>query len=72
VEIIIEVIEEYELGGNIGYFVTDNAPNNNTAVDHVIYYYFPHLRTKKQRLCRRLCCLSHVINLAVKAFLFRG
>ncbi|KJZ79535.1 hypothetical protein HIM_01004 [Hirsutella minnesotensis 3608] len=68
-EVIKEVIQEYNLQNRIGYFVTDNASNNNTAIDSLIARFLPHL-TPKQRLGRRLRCLGHVINLSAKAFLY--
>src|SRR6266487_4209533 len=68
-EIIISVIEEFKLNKYVGYFVTDNALNNDTAIDIVITYFFPNM-PEKRRKARRLRYLGHVINLAVKAFLF--
>jgi hypothetical protein len=68
-EVIKKVIREYDLQGNIRYFVTDNATNNDTAIDIALADLMPYL-TPKQRLGRRLRCLGHVINLAVKAYLF--
>ena len=68
-EVIIQVIDEFNIQSRIGYFVTDNAANNDTAIDAVVAYYFPHM-TPKQRVGRRLRCLGHVINLAAKAFLY--
>ena len=35
-EVIKEVIREYNLQNRIGYFVTDNAANNNTAIDMLV------------------------------------
>lgn len=63
------MIKDYELQDNIGYFVTDNATNNDTAIDIVLADLMPHL-SPRQRLARRLRCLGHVINLAAKAYLF--
>jgi hypothetical protein len=68
-QIIIEVIEEYDLQDQIGYFVTDNATNNDTAIGRVLDKLIPHL-TPKQKQARRLRCLWHVIYLAAKAFLY--
>ena len=68
-EIIIQVIQEFHLHKHVGYFVTDNASNNDTAIDIVVAYFFPNMPTK-QRRARRLRCLGHVINLSAKAFLF--
>ena len=68
-EIIIQVIEEFKLGKHIGYFVIDNATNNDPAIDIVLKHFFPGMPLKR-RNARRLRCLGHVINLAAKAFLF--
>ena len=68
-EIIIEVIKDFKLQKHIGYFITDNAPNNDTAIAFVLEHFLPHM-PEKRRLSRRLRCLGHVINLAAKAFLF--
>jgi hypothetical protein len=68
-EIIIEVIKDYKLGKHIGYFITDNASNNNTAIQFVLEHFYPSM-PEKRRLARRLRCLGHVINLAAKAFLY--
>jgi hypothetical protein len=57
------------LQARIGYFVTDNATNNDTAINEVLRRLCP-LLTETQRRSRRLRCLGHVINLAAKAFLY--
>jgi hypothetical protein len=41
VEIIIEVIKDYNLQQKIGYFITDNAQNNDIAIEAVLTYFFP-------------------------------
>lgn len=68
-EILIAIIKEYDLSKKIGYFVTDNATNNDVAIDCVLKELMPEL-TNQRRKARRLRCLGHVINLAAKAFLF--
>ncbi len=68
-EVIIQVIKDYALECKIGYFVTDNATNNDTAIDIVLKTLLPHLSTEA-RAGRRLRCLGHVINLSAKAFLY--
>ncbi len=45
-EIIIEVIKEYELGARIGYFVINNALNNDIAVDAILKHFFPAMTPK--------------------------
>lgn len=63
------MIDEFNLQARVGYFVTDNAKNNDTAIDIVLSHYFPNM-PRKQRRSRRLRCLGHVINLSAKAFLY--
>ena len=69
---IFEVIEEYGFASKVGYCVTDNATNNDTAlkvlaeslleIHSIIYDVDSH----------RLRCLGHIINLVVKALLFES
>jgi hypothetical protein len=63
-QVIAEVIEDYEIRDQLGYFVTDNAGNNDTAIDSLC----DSLGLEAES--RRLRCLGHIINLAVKAFLY--
>ena len=66
----MNVIIEYGIERNLGYFVTDNAPDNDAMMaplslalrrDHKLQYDPLHYRIR---------CQGHVINLAVKSFLF--
>ena len=68
-ELLADVLKDYELTDKIGYFVTDNASNNNTAVDILLRDIQPFL-SQQQRAHRRLRCWGHILNLAAKAFLF--
>src|SRR6266850_6839217 len=63
---IINVIDEYELRGQLGYFVLDNVTSNDTCVREILAKLRPDLDPKK----RRLRCFGHIVNLAAKAFLF--
>ena len=65
-QLVIELIEEYELIDKIGYFVLDNATSNDTCVAAVL----ARLRPELNPIHRRLRCLGHVINLTAKAFLY--
>ena len=67
--LLIQIIKEFEITDRLGYFVTDNAFNNDTAVDIVLRTCLPTL-TAAQRHQRRLRCWGHILNLAAKAFLF--
>lgn len=65
--IFLEVIEEYELNGKIGYFTMDNHDANDTMLSEIakeIDGFNP--------VARRLRCSGHVMNLIVQAFLFRS
>ena len=62
---ITDVLESYEIPDEkIGYFILDNAPNNDTAMNTL---------GERFGFCsmeRRGRCFGHVINLVVKAILF--
>jgi hypothetical protein len=63
-QVIAEVIKDYEIKDQLRYFMTDNAGNNDTAINALCELFG--IDTKS---CR-LRCLGHIINLAVKAFLY--
>ena len=69
-EVIIQVIKDYALERKIRYFVIDNITNNDIAINIVLKTLLPYLSTEA-RTGQRLWCLRHVINLSVKAFLYR-
>ena len=67
--VVLDVLRDFGFLGKLGYFVMDNAGNNDTLIETVsaallkegvIYDVDQH----------RLRCNGHVINLAVQAFLF--
>ena len=59
-----EVIDRYELGSKLGYFMLDNADNNDTCLE-TLARWFP-IDVNK----RRLRCIGHIINLIVRAVIF--
>ena len=64
---IINTLLSYEIIDKIGYFTLDNASNNNTAIAAI---------TKSLEFARnspkhQVRYIGHIINLIVKAFLFR-
>jgi hypothetical protein len=65
-EVVIPVLEEYEVSQNLGVFVTDNADSNDTAIRAILKSLRPDLNISD----RRARCLGHIINLAAKAFIF--
>jgi hypothetical protein len=63
-EITAGVINDYEIGQNLGAFMMDNAKDNDTALTELA------TRFDIDAKSSRLRCLGHVINLVVKALLF--
>ncbi|KJZ69476.1 hypothetical protein HIM_11138 [Hirsutella minnesotensis 3608] len=59
-----EVIDQYELGSKLGYFMLDNAKSNDACLETLIRW-FP----MDVNRCR-LRCIGHIINLVVRAVLF--
>ena len=67
--IVVELLTEYNIGGDlIGYSMLDNAPSNDTAVEHILRELCPWMNSK-QRRHPLLRCLGHIINLCCQAFL---
>jgi hypothetical protein len=67
--VLLQVLSEYQVWTKVGYFVLDNATNNDTMLGA----FARHLETLGilfDPKTHRLRCTGHVINLAVKAFLF--
>ena len=65
-EQVVQIIKDYNLIDKIGYFVLDNATNNDTCLEET----FDALSLEVQVKTRRLRCLGHVINLTAQAFLY--
>jgi hypothetical protein len=63
-EITAGVINDYEIGQNLGAFMMDNAKDNDTALKELATRFDIDIKFS------RLRCLGHVINLVVKALLF--
>ncbi|TKA39987.1 hypothetical protein B0A49_13726, partial [Cryomyces minteri] len=61
--LVKNVIKDYRVGSKIGYFVMDNASNNDTSLQ-VLSKEF-NIDVKKQRLR----CSGHIINLVCKAII---
>jgi hypothetical protein len=61
---VISVIEDFNIGDNLGFFVLDNASNNDTAMQAIgnRFGFDPQER--------RLRCAGHVINLIARHLLF--
>jgi hypothetical protein len=67
---VLEVIKEYEIIRNLGYFIIDNAPNNNIIIKELSLTLRREFNLKYEPVYHRIRCQGHVINLAVKLFLF--
>jgi hypothetical protein len=67
--VLIEVISECNIQDRIGYFMCDNIGTNDALMDLILKELYP-TWTTKQRLSRRLRCLSHIVNLCARALLF--
>jgi hypothetical protein len=59
-----EVIDKYEMGAKLGYFMLDNADSNDTCLQ-TLAQWFPMDVGR-----RRLRCIGHIINLVVRAVIF--
>ncbi|KAG7100801.1 Zinc finger BED domain-containing protein RICESLEEPER 1 like [Verticillium longisporum] len=59
-----EVIDQYEMGFKLGYFMLDNAESNDTCLE-TLARWFPMDISR-----RRLRCIGHIINLVVRAIIF--
>ena len=59
-----EVIDRYEMGSKLGYFMLDNAESNDTCLE-ALARWFPMDVGR-----RRLRCIGHIINLVVRAVIF--
>jgi hypothetical protein len=60
--VLIALFTEYNIGGNIGYFMADNAESNDTCIDAILQALYPNMSAKKRK-ARRLRCFSHITNL---------
>ncbi|KAH7460529.1 hypothetical protein FOMA001_g19543 [Fusarium oxysporum f. sp. matthiolae] len=63
----LEVVEEYDLKGKVGYFTMDNHDANDTMLDDIAKEI-----DGLDPVARRLRCSGHIMNLIVQAFLFRS
>ena len=66
-EAILPVLRSFQLGSNLGFFIADNAGQNDTAIQAILRDLDPDIKDPESR---RVRCFAHIINLVVKAFLF--
>ncbi|KAJ6436023.1 transposase-like protein [Purpureocillium lavendulum] len=67
---ILEVIEDWYFASKLGYFVMDNAGNNDTMMKSLSLGLLRRFDIHYEAKTHRLRCQGHIINLAAKAFLF--
>ncbi len=67
---VIEVLKDYDIIRNLGYFTMDNAPDNDTMMTTLSLALRRDFNLKYEPVHYRIRCQGHVINLAVKSFLF--
>jgi hypothetical protein len=67
-DVLLQVIKDYKITGQIGYFMADNASTNDTCINSVLQALYPNM-SEKQRRRRRLRCFGHIVNLCAQAFL---
>ena len=65
---LLQIFDEYDIQKKIGFFMADNAENNDVCIDILFQELFPSM-TAKQRKKRRLRCAGHIIILCAHAFL---
>jgi len=65
-EAIAPVIKEYGLQDRVGYFVLDNVKSHDTCVRELI----DRLQLNRDPKQYRLRCFGHIVNLAVRAFVY--
>src|SRR5207253_1410928 len=63
-QVLSTVIDLYDISAVIGYFMMDNARNNDTCIEELAKQY-PAITQQS-----RLRCIGHILNLIVKALLF--
>ena len=67
VEVVISLLQMYDLDSKLEYFIDDNVDFNDTAICHILQA----LRLDiKESDSRRVRCIRHIINLVAKTFLF--
>jgi hypothetical protein len=72
-EVVVFILREYQIDteDKMGYFMLDNATNNDLAVKLILQELFPHWSNDRIKR-RRLRCLGHVVNLAAQRFIHGG
>jgi hypothetical protein len=69
-QVIIKLINEYEIADRLGFFVLDNVSSNDTCVNEFLANLCPHIPSRDYKK-RQLRYWGHVFNLVAKAFLYK-
>ncbi|KAH7471723.1 hypothetical protein FOMA001_g13235 [Fusarium oxysporum f. sp. matthiolae] len=67
---VLNVVDEWGFASKLGYFVMDNAGNNDTMMRSLSLGLLRRYDIQYDPKVHRLRCQGHIINLAAKAFLF--
>jgi hypothetical protein len=70
--VIYKLLQEYGIEDKVGWFQSDNASNNNTMLRHLNRAIQENGGEGFDVEERRLRCLAHTMNLAVKLLFFNG
>jgi hypothetical protein len=68
--VVYEVAQEFLFDNRIGYFVGDNATNNDTAIEHLNRRLEADYKNGVELAEHRLRCFGHILNLVVKKLIF--
>lgn len=68
-EVVIRVLEEFDIVAKLGHITVDNAANNGTMLDAIQCYMHSKGRTDWTRKTHTIPCLAHVLQLAVQVLL---
>jgi hypothetical protein len=68
--ILLLVLEDYGIVRKLGAIVADNAPSNNVLCRFIQSYWEDTFDIQWDADHWRVCCIGHIINLIVQAFLF--
>jgi hypothetical protein len=64
---LVSVIRSFGIADKVGYFVCDNATNNDTCIDHLLKH-LPECCAQKKHI--RLRCAGYIFNLVATAIMF--
>ena len=67
---VYDAIKDYNIVNNLGYFIMDNASNNDTALKELNSFIIEDGGVGFDPVERRIRCFGHIMNLAVKDLLY--